>query len=1187
MLRRTFLKTSAAGLGCIAGIGGRILRAKGAVLDQGIQADAGRLSWGMNSASLRSPWKRTPSLDDLLADHDRTLVLDKFYRVGRDARPATPTECRVAYDNEMLFIAFRCAESDMAFPYANLDADLWAKANWSALRGLPSGASSSWPPYPDEVDVLIQPDRDVPCFYQFAATPQGKQFGCQRLLFTEANPSADQAADNPDSMQISQVEAFKAEIAGGKGEWLILFQIPWQALGGKPKSNFGILPMRTRWRDGEFSSPVALDLNEAMPVDLLIETYLAGAAQVTDGQSSLCQLPSGVLRWQAPATPPYPDGQVVQKIWQLQSAPVISTDRNNLAERLYLIQRWMDLLVLEGYSPLRTGWGLLSDDLTLTFLRQRVNAAFQKRDLQKAYRTVDTYLGRLREISNWWYADGSPCNILRAEWLPIQKANSLEVQDTALLMRCVAGGHQVDLRLHLPASGGIRICGRHEGYWRPDELLPIKASQSPGACSIDTPHGKIVITQAPFAISFHDSAEKQVLQIRGEDVAFRFGADGEIIATDFKGDLAPDEVIYGFGEQYDRFNRNGNVLTLWGTDDTIGNGKGLANATYKPLPIFHSSRPYMVFSNSSYRLRADIGKADASRYRLTQHGPVFDYYFWIGEPRASLASYIALTGRPPVPPRWAFEPWMGRGGGAWAGGRLDDALAWTIGQLGATVAEQESVTKRFSELDIPHSAIYAEGPSAVSADLHQFMAARGIRVLGYFRPEIGPERQKLLMPELKADELPILHCGTQEQTNTLSYVDFTNPNALELCRRALIRERDLGVAGSMVDFGDWVPDNAIFHDGKHGSEMHNFYSYDYHRTVSQVFRERREDDFILYARAAAPGTQKWLGQFAGDHPANFDGLRHVLTGALNLCACGYSTWGSDIGGYFGFPQPAVYMRWVQFGCFSPLMRPHGIAPREPWHYGDAAVANYKFLAWTRESLLNYIYTAAHIANETGLPIMRAMPIAFPHEPLLAAVPDQYMFGPDLLVAPVVSEGLTRTVTFPPGTWTNLWDGKAVTGPAVLKVNAPLNTIPVYLKPGAVLPVQLSRKLLFGDSMTGGRVDAVIATLSEGEENSSFLNGRGDAAKVRAQVHGEVCHWTLEKLPLVSHFLVYGATAASAVHVNGQGLPKLRPDQFSSGQTGWATDLTLNRLIICLPTRQIEQSLPIVNVEVSFDQAAKK
>ncbi|MGH9448422.1 MAG: glycoside hydrolase family 31 protein, partial [Terriglobia bacterium] len=403
------------------------------------------------------------------------------------------------------------------------------------------------------------------------------------------------------------------------------------------------------------------------------------------------------------------------------------------------------------------------------------------------------------------------------------------------------------------------------------------------------------------------------------------------------------------------------------------------------------------------------------------------------------------------------------------------------------VAEEESVTLRFAELDIPHSAIYAEGPSALSPELNQFMAGRGIRVLGYFMPAIHPARQKRLMPDLKPDELPILHCGTEEETRELGYVDFTNPNALELCRRALRRALDLGEAGSMVDFGDMTPDSAVFYDGQHGAEMHNFYYYDYQRTVSEVFQEKRGNDFILYGRGAAPGTQRWVGQFAGDHPANFEGLKHVITGALNLCACGYSTWGSDLGGYFGFPQPAVYMRWFQFGCFSPLMRPHGTAPRDPWYFSEAAVANYKFLAWTRENLLNYTYNAAVVAHESGIPIMRSMAVAFPDQRSLAAVGDQYMFGPDLLVAPVITEDDFRTISFPTGVWTSLWDGKTVSGPARLKVSAPLDTIPVYLKAGAVVPVRLSRELEFGKSMTNSRAHALVVTSRNGNESVSLVN----------------------------------------------------------------------------------------------------
>ncbi len=1110
----------------------------------------------------------------MLRDSEHTLALNQFYRVGGEDRPATPTEFRIALSSGALHVLFRCEESDMAFPYANLDKDLWASADWYSLHGLPS-ASNNWPPKPDEVDFLIQPDTAVPSCYQFAATPQGLKFGCSRLLNSNNDASADQAAivEDPPS-RVNMVEAFEASVTRRAGEWFAYFQIPWQTLGGESNSHFGFLPMRTRWRDGEFSSPVALDLNESLPIDLLIEAHLSDMAPVRDSQTSLCELPSGVLRWQRPAVETYPDIETQRQIWQMQSLLPSPTNEKNLPQRLYLTQRWMDLMMQEGFTPLPKAWGVLPVDLTLAFCRQKVNAAFQKNDLEGASRLLDTYLSQIDKMSRWWYADGSPGNILKDDWKPITSAESLDVEGNTLLMRCTADGRKVDLRVAFPATGGVRIYGRDEGYWRPADLLPLSARRTPTSCSIETADGKIVIHQNPFSISFYDASGNEVTQIGAMGLAFRFGSDGEILAIDYRNRLDANEVIYGFGEKYDRFNQNGNVLTLWGTDDWVGNGEGAANTTYKPLPIFHSSKGYMVFDNSSYRLRADIGKSEPNEYRLTQHGPIFDFYFFIGSPEKRLQSYTALTGTPPLPPKWAFEPWMGRGEDAWASGPLHDP-----------VAEEESVAKRFAELDIPHSAIYAEGVTARSPALNQFMAERGVRVLGYFYPVIPLARQQQLMPELEQSELPYLRFanGDIAPDPHHTYVDFTHPNAKELTRRALREALDLGEAGSMVDFGDMTPDGAVFYDGRRGAEMHNAYYYDYQRTVSEIFREKRGDDFILYARGAAPGTQRWVGQFAGDHPANFIGLKHVLTGALNLCACGFSNWGSDLGGYFGFPQPAVYMRWFQFGCFSPLMRPHGTAPRDPWYFGEAAVTNYKFLAWTRENLLNYTYNAAAIAHETGVSIMRSMPIAFPHEQQMAAVSDQYMFGPDLLVAPVVNEDTFRTVVFPSGVWTSLWDGKTTSGPAKIKVDAPLDTIPVYLRPGAFVPVQLNRELQFGKSMTSGRFDALVVTPPTENRKANLLNTRGEVAKVAVQSKAGGCNWTLENLPEMSYVLIYGITATTNVKVDGGFLPKLPGADLESMPTGWRVDSAHNRLVIRLPSRQVEHSERVTEIEVDFSR----
>jgi alpha-glucosidase (family GH31 glycosyl hydrolase) len=384
----------------------------------------------------------------------------------------------------------------------------------------------------------------------------------------------------------------------------------------------------------------------------------------------------------------------------------------------------------------------------------------------------------------------------------------------------------------------------------------------------------------------------------------------------------------------------------------------------------------------------------------------------------------------------------------------------------------------------------------------------------------------------------------------------------------------------MVDFGDMVPDDAVFHDGRRGDEMHNFYTYAYHKTVSELYREKRGDDFILYGRAASPGGQHWVGQFAGDHSGNFPGLKAVLTGALNLCACGYSTWGSDVCGYFGMPEPGVYMRWFQFACFSPIWRPHGKTTRDPWSYGDPAVTNYKFLAWTRENILNYTYNSAVIAHETGIPIMRSMPLSFPEEPSVAAVRDEYMFGPDMLVAPVLTDEPSRTVVFPKGTWASLWDGKTIKGPAKVKINTPLDTTPVYLRAGAVVPVQLSRDLQLGQSMTPGRVSALIATPAAANETASLVTDPGKAGKVTVRPAGRGCSWELQNLPETSYLLVYGTSRAAKVNVDGQAAPQATPS--ANAPTGsWRADQAGNRLIISLPPVQTGQSRPTRTVELEY------
>lgn len=285
----------------------------------------------------------------------------------------------------------------------------------------------------------------------------------------------------------------------------------------------------------------------------------------------------------------------------------------------------------------------------------------------------------------------------------------------------------------------------------------------------------------------------------------------------------------------------------------------------------------------------------------------------------------------------------------------------------------------------------------------------------------------------------------------------------------------------------------------------------------------------------------------------------------------------------GWPEPAVYMRWTQFGTFSPLMRCHGRTPREPWDYGPAAIANYKFCAWVRENLLDYIYNAAAQAHETGFPIMRSMAVAYPDDVPDTANNSEYLFGRDLLVAPVVTENNNKTIAIPPGRWTDLWNGQTISGPTNFTTYVPLNTIPVYLKPGTIMPVYLNRDFQFGQSMSSGSIKALIVTPPNADEKAEF---EYDAAPVSSEPakptpdaavglrRGPNEFAVNLNLLRTDYLLVYGLDDVKSVTVDDVGLPNVSETKPDSAQGGWQADSSLNRIIIRLPPNQSRMEIEI-------------
>lgn len=216
--------------------------------------------------------------------------------------------------------------------------------------------------------------------------------------------------------------------------------------------------------------------------------------------------------------------------------------------------------------------------------------------------------------------------------------------------------------------------------------------------------------------------------------------------------------------------------------------------------------------------------------------------------------------------------------------------------------------------------------------------------------------------------------------------------------------------------------------------------------------------------------------------------------------------------------------------------------------------------------------------------MRPMPVAFPGEQEVAGIGDQYMFGADMLVAPVLTSDDFRPISFPSGVWTSLWDGKTVTGPTELKVNAPLDMIPVYLRQGAIVPVELSKDLQFGQSMTSGRVGALVTTPPKENEDIVLFNEHGDAARVIVQATTNGSSWELRDLPEFTYVLVYGTTSATSVKVDGEELPKVTASGFDGMPAGWQADAAGNRLVIHMPSTQ--SKMPIRKIEVDFNPIVK-
>lgn len=513
------------------------------------------------------------------------------------------------------------------------------------------------------------------------------------------------------------------------------------------------------------------------------------------------------------------------------------------------------------------------------------------------------------------------------------------------------------------------------------------------------------------------------------------------------------ESVYGFGERFTPFVKNGQVVDMWNED-----GGTASEIAYKNIPFYISNKGYGVLVDNEGDVSFEIASEKVERLQFSAEGERLDYYVINGsDPKRTVSLYTELTGKPALPPAWSFGLWL---------------------TTSFTTDYDEETTSGFiqgmADRDIPLHVFHFDcywmeawewcnftwdaktfpEPREMLKRYHD----RGLKICVWINPYIG-QKSPLFREGMEHGYLLKRSNGDVWQTDLwqagMGIVDFTNPAAVTWYQEKLKTLLDMGVDCFKTDFGERIPVREIaYFDGSDPVKMHNYYPFLYNQAVFELLeRERGVGEAVLFARSAAVGSQQFPAHWGGDCSASYPSMAETLRAGLSLACAGFGFWSHDMGGFENTASADVYKRWCQFGMLSSHSRLHGSGSyRVPWLFDEEACDVLRKFVKAKCALMPYLYRQAVKAHEEGIPMMRPMFLEFPEDRACETLDRQYMLGDSLLVAPVFKESGEAEYYLPEGTWYNLLTEAQAEGGRWHKERFDYFSLPLMLRPGSILAV---------------------------------------------------------------------------------------------------------------------------------------